>query len=203
MSGVVRCLRNCERKKAKAIVSTIRITSGEFGSRKIETPDTDKTHPMGDRIRTSLFNKIAPELGGADVLDAFAGTGALGIEAMSRGARSATFIERDRTAQQTIAKNLTMLKLEEKTKLIRTNLNAWLDTTTDVKYDIIFADPPYGDMQLSTVERLFGLLKPSALMVLSQPGRSESLTVPGVVVVDNRSYGDATLIFYRRDDYGA
>jgi 16S rRNA (guanine966-N2)-methyltransferase len=181
-------------------MNTVRVISGEYGGRKIEAPDTTRTHPMGERIRNALFNMIASDIPGADVLDAFAGTGALGIETLSRGARSAVFVEKDRVAQQIIAKNITTLNLEEKSKLIRASVGGWLDTAGEQQFDIIFADPPYQDMQLSTVSRLFGLLKPGALMVLSQPGRSESLTKPGIVVVDNRSYGDATLTFYRRDD---
>ncbi len=180
-------------------MATVRIISGEFGSRKIEAPDGAKTHPMGDRVRSALFNIVNTELEDADVLDAFAGTGSLGFEALSRGAKSATFIERDRTAQQAILHNIELLGVEDRTRLVRSSVAAWVEQTDDQKFDIIFVDPPYNDMQLSTVTQLFGLLKPGALMVLSHPGRSESPTKPGVVVVDNRSYGEAVLTFFRRD----
>lgn len=176
----------------------LRIIAGEFGSRKIDAPDGTRTHPMGDRIRSALFNKISADLPGADVLDAFAGTGALGLEALSRGAQSATFVERDRIAQKVIAKNIDTLGVTDRAHLIRSSVSAWIDTMEDRQFDIIFVDPPYHDVQFSTVSKLFGLLKPGALMVLSHPGRSESPTKPGVVVVDNRSYGDAVLTFYRR-----
>lgn len=182
-------------------MSTVRIIAGQYGGRKIEAPDGRRTHPMGDRPRSALFNIIQGELDGARVLDAFAGTGALGFEALSRGAASVTFIERDRIAQKVLASNISLLGVEEKTKLIRTSVANWLSTTDhESQYDLIFADPPYHDTQLSTVSQLFGLLKPGALMVLSVPGSSERPTKPGVVVVDNRSYGTASLIFYRRDD---
>ena len=177
----------------------IRIISGEFGGRKIDAPDGRKTHPMGDRQRTALFNIIKDELPGADVLDAFAGTGSLGLESLSRGAHSALFIERDRTAQNILAKNIVTLGVEERTKLVRSSVSNWIETNTHDGFDVIFADPPYHDTQFSTVSKLFDLLKPGALMVLSKPGRSESPTKPGVVVVDNRSYGNATLTFYRRE----
>ena len=177
----------------------IRIIAGEFGGRKIEAPDGERTHPMGERIRNALFNKIIDDLPGADVLDVFAGTGALGLEALSRGARTATFIERDRVAQKIIAKNITTLGVEDRATLIRTTASNWLETSEQPQFDVIFADPPYHDVQFSTVLRLMGLLKPSALMVLSHPGRSESPTKPGVVVVDNRVYSGAVLTFYRRE----
>lgn len=178
----------------------IRIISGEFGGRKIEAPDTDKTHPMSERARNALFNSIAHDIEGAVVLDAFAGTGAIGLEALSRGAHDVTFIERDRTAQQVLARNITTLGVENRVVLARTNIESWLTSREGDLYDLIFADPPYGDTQFSTVSQLFGLLKPGALMVLSHPGRGEIPTKTGVVVVDNRSYGNAFLTYYRRDE---
>ncbi len=179
---------------------SIRIIAGEFGGRKIETSDSIRTHPMGDRPRGALFNKIMADIDGAEVLDAFAGSGSLGLEALSRGAKTATFIERDRMAQQVIAKNIVSLGLEDRASLVRSSIAGWLETFEEKKFDIIFADPPYNELQFSTVSELMGLLKPGALMVLSHPGRSESPTKLGVVVVDNRSYGTVTLTFYRRDD---
>lgn len=178
----------------------IRIISGEFGGRKIEAPDTGRTHPMSERIRNALFNSLGDEVRSSTVLDAFAGTGAVGLEALSRGAKHATFIERDRVAQKILAKNITTLSVEERVTVVRTTVSNWLDAGEDSQFDIIFADPPYHDTQFSTVERLFGLLKPGGLMVLSHPGRGEVPTRPGVVVVDNRSYGNAFLTFYRREE---
>ncbi|MDB5176891.1 MAG: putative Methyltransferase [Candidatus Saccharibacteria bacterium] len=175
----------------------IRIIAGTLGGRKIDAPDGRRTHPMSERIRNALFNSIGTEVQNAYVLDAFAGTGAVGIEALSRGARHATFIERDRVAQQILSGNIETLGLHNQTKLIKAPVASWIDTYDGPKFDLIFADPPYHDTQFSTVSQLMGLLKPSALMVLSHPGRSESPAGAGIVVVDNRSYGDATLTFYR------
>ena len=178
---------------------SIRIISGEFGGRKIEAPEGTKTHPMGERQRNSLFNIIRDDLEGSEVLDAFAGTGAVGFEALSRGASRVTFVENDREAQAAIAKNIATLGLEDRAQLVRASVASWCDAAGDKKFDLIIADPPYNDTQFSTVSQLFELLKPSALMILSHPGRSESPTRPGVVVVDNRSYGTVALTFYRRD----
>jgi len=178
----------------------VRIISGVYGGRKIEAPDTSRTHPMSERARGALFNSIAARIPGSNVLDAFAGTGALGLEALSRGALFATFIERDKIAQKVLAKNITSLGVENKADIIRTTVYNWLETADMMEFDIIFADPPYHDPQLSTAEKLLGLLKPGGLMILSHPGRGEELTKTGVVVVDNRSYGNANLTFYRRED---
>lgn len=174
----------------------VRIISGIYGGRIIEGSGTDRTHPMGERIRNALFNIIGREVEKATVLDAFAGSGALGLEALSRGATKVTMIEKDRIAQKVIEKNMKLLKTEG-AKLVRANVGAWVSATQE-QFDIIFVDPPFHDMQLSTVEKLFALLKPNGLMVLSYPDRGEVPTVAEVVVVDNRSYGNAALVFYRK-----
>ena len=175
----------------------MRLIAGRFGGRIIEGSGTSRTHPMSERIRGSLFNIIGDEIEGATVLDAFAGSGSLGFEAISRGATLATFIERDRVAQSVISNNIKTLGVEGEAKLVKAPVASWLETS-DQQYDIIFADPPYHDLQLSTVFKLKKVLKPNGLMVLSYTGRGEVPTDLGVVVVDNRKYGDAVLAFYRK-----
>jgi 16S rRNA (guanine966-N2)-methyltransferase len=152
---------------------------------------------MSSRVRGSLFNIINEQLVGAEVLDVFAGTGSLGLESLSRGAKKATFIERDRLASKILIENIKSLNVVASTTVVQIGARTWIDKNLDKSYDIIFADPPYNDLQLSTVSSLASLLKPNGLMVLSYPGRGELPTVQGVVVVDNRSYGTAALTFYR------
>lgn len=176
----------------------IRVIAGKYGGRTLDAPDRHTTHAMSERARNALFNSIASELPGARVLDAFAGSGSLGIEAMSRGAAEVVFVEKDRIAAKIIQKNLDLLGIDN-SKVIKTTVFNWIETATPKGFDIIFADPPYNDVQFSTVERLLGLLKPSALMVLSHPGKGEVPSRTGVVVVDNRSYGNLNLTLYRRD----
>ena len=176
----------------------VRIIAGKYGGRILSAPRSSRTHPMGERIRNALFNSIGHEIADATVLDAFAGTGSLGLEALSRGAAQATFIERDRLAQKILQENIDSLGAKS-THLIKSSVAAWLDTTdTSEQFDIILADPPYHDEQFSTVSRIFGLLKPNGLMVLSHTDRGEVPIQDDIVVVDNRSYGNAHLTFYRR-----
>lgn len=175
-----------------------RLISGEFGGRFINSPHTDRTHPMGERMRGALFN-ILGDVSDLRVLDAFAGTGALGLEALSRGAREAVFIERDRVAQNVLQENIELLGVSNRAHLIRSSVSAWDETTAHEKFDLILTDPPYHDLQLSTVKRLVKYMQANSLMILSHPGRELAPTVNGVVVVDNRSYGDAALAFYRLD----
>ncbi|MEI6850710.1 MAG: 16S rRNA (guanine(966)-N(2))-methyltransferase RsmD [Candidatus Saccharibacteria bacterium] len=177
----------------------VRIISGKFGGRVINAPDGQLTHPMSERVRGSLFNMINDKLHDAEILDVFAGSGSIGLEALSRGAKHVTFIERDRVASRILGENIKLLKLGLVTKSIQVGARTWIDKNNDKQFDIIFADPPYNDLQLSTVSGLSGLLKPNGLMVLSYPGRCEMPAVYGVVVVDNRSYGTAALAFYQKE----
>lgn len=174
----------------------VRVIAGQYGGRTIDAPGRQTTHAMSERARNALFNSIASELPGARVLDAFAGSGSLGIEAISRGAAHATFIEKDRVASKIIQKNIDLLGIEHG-KVVHATVANWMATSGEKQFDIIFADPPYNDPQFSTVERLLGLLKPGALMVLSHSGKGEVSSKTGVVVVDNRSYGNLHLTLYR------
>jgi len=177
----------------------VRIIAGQYGGRKIDAPDRTSTHAMSERGRNAMFNSIGDEINSATILDAFAGSGSIGIEALSRGAASAVFVEKDRMAANIIGKNLTMLHAEQRSTLVRASVANWLETTEHETFDIIFADPPYENVQLSTVLQLLELLKPGALMVLSHPGIGEVPIPIGFVVVDNRSYGNLYLTSFRRD----
>jgi len=175
----------------------VRIIAGSYGGRVIDAPGRQSTHAMSERARGALFNIIGEDIKGARVLDAFAGSGSLGIEALSRGAAEALFIEKDRIAAKIVQKNLDAVECTD-ASVIKTTVSNWLNTSTPEDFDIIFADPPYHDPQLSTVGRLLSLLKPGALMVLSHSGKGEVPSKTGVVVVDNRSYGNLNFTFYRR-----
>ncbi|MDR2524193.1 MAG: 16S rRNA (guanine(966)-N(2))-methyltransferase RsmD [Candidatus Nomurabacteria bacterium] len=189
-------------------MSKLRIISGEFGGRWIAAPDGRTTHPMGDRVRSGLFNII--DVSGALVLDAYAGSGAVGLEALSRGATTVDFVERDKKAQRIIAENIAGLGVEARAKLYKMSVHGFIDDRvakmtaangTRIAYDVVFADPPYHFFDkpdyFSTAFELKKLVKPKGLMVLSYPGRLCAPTVNGVVVVDKRSYGDAGLAVFR------
>jgi 16S rRNA (guanine966-N2)-methyltransferase len=173
----------------------MRIIGGIHGSRIIKAPRGYKTHPMGERPRSALFNMLG-DLSGKEVWDAFAGSGALAIEAVSRGADHAVATERDSGAYRTLKANVEKLRLHN-VQAIKASCKAWSSNNVEKKFDLIFCDPPYNDLQLSTVFTLQKHLKPNGLMVLSYPGREPVPDADGVVVVDNRNYGDAALATYR------
>lgn len=173
----------------------MRIIGGQYGSRIIKTPRGYRTHPMGERPRGALFNTLG-DITRYEVWDAFAGSGALAIEAISRGASSALATERDPTAYKTVKANVEKLDIPN-IQVVKASCKGWSSNNVEKQFDIIFCDPPYNDLQLSTVFALIRHLKPNGLMVLSYPGREEVPTANGVVVVDNRNYGDAALAYYR------
>ncbi|MDO4781445.1 MAG: 16S rRNA (guanine(966)-N(2))-methyltransferase RsmD [Candidatus Saccharibacteria bacterium] len=178
----------------------VRIIAGQYGGRWLQTPPGSATHPMGERVRSALFNSLGSAVQEARVLDAFAGSGAVGLEALSRGAAHVTFIERDRVAQKVLAENVAALGTTEQSDVIKTTISNWLESTSITEdFDIIFADPPYHQPQFSTVKRLMGLLKVGGIMILSHPGIGEVPIQNGIVVVDNRSYGGAHLTRFLRE----
>jgi 16S rRNA (guanine966-N2)-methyltransferase len=118
----------------------MRVIAGEFRSRKLKTLPGLNTRPTPDRLRESLFNILSPKITDAVFLDAYAGTGAVGIEALSRGARRAIFIERSRTAASVIRDNLETLKLEGRAEVFTGKA---ADVLERLAADIVFLDPPY------------------------------------------------------------
>lgn len=174
----------------------IRVVGGVYGGRKLDTPSGRTTHPMGERIRNAVFNSLGDKLIDANILDTFAGTGAVGIEALSRGAKHAVFIEKDRIAGKCIANNIMNLRINN-AQLIKATVSSWLDTYRGELFDIIFADPPYHDTQLNTIRRLVDLLSPIGVLVLSWP---EPEPVPDLLGLDiwfERIYAGARIIMYK------
>lgn len=177
----------------------MRVIAGNLGGRVFDSPNTSRTHPMSDKMRGALFN-ILGDIEGLCVLDAFAGTGALAFEAVSRGAASAIALEVDRTAQQTIARNIHMLDLENQVQLIKTSASSWLAASAETNiFDIVLCDPPYHDLQLALLARLGKCVKSGGLLVISFPANTEPPIFKGFAQIGRRTYGDAQLIFYRQD----
>lgn len=133
-----------ERPSPKAMQhNQLRIIAGLWRGRKLSFPDVDGLRPTGDRIRETLFNWLAPEIQGARCLDLFAGSGALGIEALSRGAEVSVLVERDAKAAAQLKANLEILKAEQG-RVVNTEALGFLQKgNTDAPYHIVFIDPPF------------------------------------------------------------
>ena len=170
----------------------MRITSGSLKGRNFNTHK--KSHAMGDRVKQALFNSI--DVTGMAVLDAFAGTGALSFEAISRGAKEVVAIEKDRKVFAVLKENVEELKIP--VKAINANNISWSENNQDVQFDLCIFDPPYTNTQLDKVNTLLMHIKPKGLMVLSYPAREEVPSFDGVDLIDNKTYGDASLAYYRK-----
>lgn len=121
----------------------IRVVSGEFGGRKLQVPEGMATRPTTDKVRQAVFNSLdsAGLIDGATIADLFAGSGALGIEALSRGAASCVFVERDRAALKALRANIEVLGLEDRTTVVTSDVPAWLPAMRGI--DLALIDPPY------------------------------------------------------------
>lgn len=178
----------------------MRIIAGELKGRRIEAPSWEGLRPTSDKLRETLFNVLAAHVVGARVLDGFAGTGAVGIEALSRGASHVTFVERDPRAAQLIARNLERCGVHERHAIIRARLADALPGLGAGKFDIIFLDPPYGfrelDQALAAADRLSGA---DTLVVVEHARRDAAPGESGGLVrVRDLTSGDSALAFYRR-----
>ena len=171
--------------------NTIRITSGKYRGREISTPGVG-THPMGAREKLALFNMLTGVLPGARVLDAFAGSGALGIEAISRGAKLVVLVEKSTSAASIIKKNLTSLDLEGVTRVFAMDITNF---QPDTKFDLILADPPYDNFDLNKILPLTNFMEQNAILALSHPGGSPEM--PGLKLLKARQYAGATISIYQ------
>lgn len=175
----------------------VRIIAGKYGGRTLDAPDRRSTHAMSERIRNALFNSLGDSVRGARVLDAFAGSGSVGIEALSRGATYCEFVEKDRIAAKIIQNNLNLLKIGEKGQVYGKMVSRWVGSYHGPMFNIVFADPPYHDTQIHTIVRLFNVVTDGGLIVVSLPTEQEFPAYEHVKIVSERVYGNAKIVTMR------
>ena len=185
----------------------MRIIAGRFGGRTLVAPAGAGTRPTADRVREALFSVLA-DVEGDSVLDLYAGTGALGIEALSRGAARATFVENARPALQALRRNIDALELRTVTTVLPIPVERVLRTSPWLEpFDLIFLDPPYAllragrfaDALARAVERgLVSALRPGGRVVLEHTSDEVAPPVSGITLEETRVYGDTALSFYLR-----
>lgn len=174
----------------------MRIIAGTLKGRRLQGPATDDVRPTSDRLRETLFNVLGPRVQGARVLDAFAGTAAVGLEAVSRGAAHVTLYERDPKALKVAAANIAHCGATTACQLIRGD---FLRSQGAANCDLVFLDPPYDDGNLSAVLRVAAThLAPGGLVVLEQRrARETPVEDSGLVRTRVLTSGDSTLSFYK------
>jgi len=179
----------------------MRVITGKARGVTLKTPDGMQTRPTSDRVKEALFSIINFDIPGARVLDLFGGTGQLGIEALSRGAKSATFVDAGEPACRLIRENLKRTKLEADGKVVRNDYLAYLNRCRE-QYDIIFLDPPYAEVFLeNSLKRIaeIDILQSNGIIVAERPlGKELPWELEGFTRSKDYKYGNTLLTFYRK-----
>jgi 16S rRNA (guanine966-N2)-methyltransferase len=174
----------------------MRVTGGRLGGRRLVAPPSG-VRPTADRVREALFARLS-DLDGVCVLDLYAGTGALGIEALSRGAERAVFVERSNASLAALRRNLLALDLDARARVVRGDVSSALRRLAgeELRFDLVLADPPYAERALAAPLSLLvsgGLLAPGATVVVERSRRHPLPPVAGLVSHESRRYGDTEL----------
>lgn len=173
----------------------MRIIAGELKGRRLKAPTWDGLRPTSDKLRETLFNLLAPRISGARVLDVFAGTGAVGLESLSRGAARVGFIEQDRRAAGLIAENVRLCGVENRCAIIRGRAEQALQhRLDDDPFDVVVLDPPYDFEPLAAVlDAAIRHVAPGGLLVLEHAFRRELPPLTGARVTRTVRSGDSAL----------
>lgn len=183
----------------------MRVISGIAKGRKLYTPKGRDIRPTSDMVKEAMFNIIGHSAHGARVLDLFAGTGNLGIEALSRGAKEAYFVDSDIKSIELVKKNLEVTGLKEKAVVIRADTDRAVKRfiRDGQKFDLIFLDPPYR-ISVSFLDAILfmmssDVLSLEGLLVLEHSAKVEPRHIKGLTIETTRTYGDTTITFYRKE----
>lgn len=174
----------------------MRIIGGRHKGRLFKALRGSRTHPMSEKVRAALFSVLG-ELEGLSVYDAYGGSGALGFEAVSRGASKVQITELDRRAYNMIRKNLDKLGFSE-VRATRANCASWAANNEDLEFDVVLADPPYDAFDRRNLEKLTLVLKQGGIFVVSYPKFERTPDLKGLELIDDKNYGDAKLAFYKK-----
>lgn len=170
----------------------MRIIAGTWGGRRIDAPGGRETRPTADRVREAWMSALAADLPDADVLDLFAGSGALGLEAVSRGASAATFVERAPAALKVLRANIAALGAGERARVVAGDAFRFVEGLDAYAFDVALADPPYGGGLAAGLVEQFRRT-PFARLLVVEHRRGEEL--PPVPDARERRYGDTRLTF--------
>jgi len=176
----------------------LRIIAGQYKGRRLNAPSWPGLRPTSDKLRETLFNVLQHDVAGARVIDGFAGSGAIGVEALSRGAAHVTFVERDARACALIEENLRRCGVAGGYTIARADFRRMVPQAGEPA-DVVILDPPYDEPDLEAIVSAGGrLLAEGGLLVLEHAGRRDAPEAPGLTRVRALRSGDSALAFYRR-----
>lgn len=177
----------------------MRIVAGKYKGRTLCEFNGNKIRPTADKVRESIFNIMQTKVYGSNFLDLFAGTGAMGIEALSRGANSVTFNDLSKESLALIKKNIEKLKVCEQYKLTSVDASTFVKNCTD-KFDIVFIDPPYdSDKKGQCLNGVINVLKEDGTVIFEDE-KEWCEDVNGLVLYDRRKYGRVHLAFFKKGE---
>lgn len=179
----------------------MRIIAGTLRRRRLVTPGFEGVRPTSDRLRETLFNVLAPRVPDARVLDGFAGTGALGIEALSRGAAHVTFVDEDRRAIALVEENIRRCGVAHRCAIIRGRLVDVARRAATPPFDLVLLDPPYDydrEAMRDALEAAAGVLAPDGVVVFEHASRRDPPAAAGLERTRTLVAGDSSLSWYRR-----
>jgi 16S rRNA (guanine(966)-N(2))-methyltransferase RsmD len=179
----------------------IRVVAGTAKGRRLRLVPGEGTRPVRDQVKEALFNILAPQIGGCTFLDLFAGTGSVGIEALSRGATQSTFVENDPRALETIRDNLEHTGLSDRAKVIQGDVFAVVGAGSKDRFDLVYVAPPQYSKLWSraviSLDQREDWLNPDAWVIAQiHPKEYESLELRRLIEIDRRKYGQTMLVFY-------
>ena len=179
----------------------MRIIAGDYKGRRLETPEGYDVRPTTDKVKEALFSIINFDIPGAKVLDLFGGTGQLGIEALSRGAKFADFVDHRREAQELVRENLRRTGLESKGEVHCMDYEAFL-RSRKTQYDLILLDPPYGENFLEKSLKIIteiDILSNDGIIISERPvGKPLDGDFPGLIAKKDRRYGTVLITKFRK-----
>ena len=179
----------------------MRVIAGEFRGRRLVAPDTRDTRPVTDRVKEAVFSSLGERVVDAEVLDLYAGAGNFGIEALSRGARHATFVESGRRALDALRRNLETVRAGDRATVIPTTVERFLDESAGV-FDLVFCDPPWPvdtDALTKILHELASRLAEDARVVVSRRATDSIPEPQGLRIDAERRYGDTRIIRYAKE----
>ncbi len=178
-------------------MSRLRVSGGEARGRRLKAPKGIR--PTQGMVKQAIFNLVGPRIEGAEVLDLFAGSGALGIEALSRGAAGVTFVDHQARGLAILRQNLDVLGLKERARIVRGDVVRWLEATPDIvkRAGVVFLDPPYDDVVLDRALKVLDRGVEAATVVAEHSRRQEMPPLDRLQVDRQRRYGDTMVTVFK------